>query len=273
MDKLYFKFDYYLKICYTIVMEDKFIDVHAHLDGFDDVEKVINDAKACGVERIITAGYNLVSSKRCVELSKTFQEVYAVVGVHPENLEEISENYLEELKALATSSKVVGIGEIGLDYHYAGNKERQKKFFVEQIELANYLKLPIVVHSRDAMGDTLELLKIHAPKYGGLMHCYSGSVESAKELQKFNFSFSFGGVCTFKNAKNVCSVIENLPLELIMLETDCPYLCPVPHRGERNEPKYILLIAKRIAELKNCKLSEVAKATTSNAEKFFKLKN
>lgn len=254
-------------------MENKFIDVHAHLDGFNDVENVINDAKISGVERIITAGYNLVSSKRCVELANNYSEIYAVIGVHPENIGEANEDYLEELKALASSDKVVGIGEIGLDYHYAGDKEKQKKFFVEQIELANYLNLPIVVHSRDAMGDTIEILKEHRVKRGGLMHCYSGSVESAKELQKLNFSFSFGGVCTFKNAKNVCSVIESLPLKLMMLETDCPYLCPVPYRGERNEPKYIPLIAEKIAELKELELSEVAKVTTSNAEIFFKMKN
>ena len=250
------------------------IDVHAHLDAFEDVKDVIKEAKKRGVKKIVTAGYNLLSSKRSMKIANEFDGVYAVVGVHPENVEEVDKNYLEDLKSLAINKKVVGIGEIGLDYHFTTEtKEKQKKMFIDQIELANNLGLPIVVHSRDAMGDTLEILKTHTPKFGGLMHCYSGSIESAKELLKLNFSFSFGGGCTFKNAKNVCAVIENLPLEKIMLETDCPYLAPVPHRGERNEPKYIPLIAEKIAELKNVSLEEVVNETTENAEKLFNLKN
>ena len=249
------------------------IDVHAHLDAFEDVKDVIEEAKKHGVEKIITAGYNLLSSKRSMEIANEFDGVYAVVGVHPENVEEVDKNYLEEIERFALDKKVVGIGEIGLDYHFTTEtKEKQKKMFIDQIELANNLGLPIVVHSRDAMGDTLEILKTHTPKFGGLMHCYSGSIESAKELLKLNFSFSFGGVCTFKNAKNVCAVIENLPLEKIMLETDCPYLAPVPHRGERNEPKYIPLIAEKIAELKNVSLEEVVNETTENVEKLFNLR-
>ena len=250
------------------------IDVHAHLDAFEDVKDVIEEAKKRGVKKIVTAGYNLLSSKRSMEIASEFDGVYAVVGVHPENVEEVNKNYLEDLKSLAINKKVVGIGEIGLDYHFTTEtKEKQKKMFIDQIELANNLGLPIVVHSRDAMGDTLEILKTHAPKFGGLMHCYSGSIESAKELLKLNFSFSFGGVCTFKNAKNVCAVIESLPLKKIMLETDCPYLAPVPHRGERNEPKYIPLIAEKIAELKSVRLEEIIETTTENAEKLFNLKN
>lgn len=254
-------------------MKNNFIDVHAHLDAFEDVEKVINDAKINGVEKIVTAGYNLASSKKCVELAKKYPGVYAVIGLHPENIEDENADYLSELKVLAKNEKVVGIGEIGLDYHYGKDKERQKKIFVEQIELANLLNLPIVIHSRDAMGDTMEILKKHKVKNGGLMHCYSGSIESARELKKLGFSFSFGGVCTFKNAKNVCAVIEDLSMDSIMLETDCPYLAPVPHRGERNEPKYIPLIAERITELKNMQIEEVTRITTNNAKNIFKLKN
>ncbi len=254
-------------------MKNNFIDVHAHLDAFEDVEKVINDAKINGVEKIVTAGYNLASSKICVELAKKYPDVYAVIGLHPENIEDENADYLSELKVLAKNEKVVGIGEIGLDYHYGKDKERQKKIFVEQIEIANLLNLPIVIHSRDAMGDTMEILKKHKVKNGGLMHCYSGSIESARELKKLGFSFSFGGVCTFKNAKNVCAVIEDLSMDSIMLETDCPYLAPVPHRGERNEPKYIPLIAERITELKNMQIEEVARITTNNAKNIFKLKN
>lgn len=249
------------------------IDVHAHLDSFEDVAKVIDDAKIVGVKKIVSAGYNLSSSRRCVEIANAFPFVYAAVGVHPENVDDDAD-FFDDLVVLAKDENVVAIGEIGLDYHFTTEtKAKQQKIFVEQIELANCLSLPIVVHSRDAMGDTLKILKEHKLKKGGLMHCYSGSMESAKELLKLDFSFSFGGVCTFKNAKNVCAVIESLPIEKIMLETDCPYLAPVPHRGERNEPKYIPLIAAKIAELKNMSLEKVVEMTTQNAEKFFNIEN
>lgn len=252
-----------------------FIDVHAHLDNVryeEDLDTIVKNAKENSVEKIITAGYDLSSSYVDVEIANRFKNVFACVGVHPENVEDLENDYLEKLETLLKNKKVVAIGEIGLDYHWRkDNQELQKKIFIEQIDLANKLDLPIVVHCRDAVGDTLQILKEHTPKRESLMHCYGGSVESAKEFIKLGFSFSFGGVVTFKNAKNVQEVVKSIPLEKIMLETDCPYMSPEPYRGKVNEPKNIPIIAEKIADIKNIKIDEVEKNTTKNAEKIFKI--
>lgn len=251
-----------------------FIDVHAHLcdDKFNNVKEIVENAEKENVKKIISASYNFASCEKNLEIAKSFDNVFITVGIHPENVEKITENYLEKLENFAQNEKVVAIGEIGLDYHWRDdNKDLQKRIFVEQIELANKLDLPIVVHCRDAIGDTLQILKEYTPKCESLMHCYSGSIESAKEFVKLGFSFSFGGVVTFKNAKNVQEVLKNIPIERIMLETDCPYMSPEPFRGKINEPKNISIIAEKIAELKNLKISEIEEKTTKNSEKMFKI--
>ncbi|MBP3619254.1 MAG: TatD family hydrolase [Clostridia bacterium] len=250
------------------------IDVHAHLtdDKFDDVEDVVARATESGVERIVCSAYNFSSSCQAVELSKRFAGVFANVGLHPENVEEMREGYLEKIFTLSKENKVVAIGEIGLDYHYrTDNKDLQKEVFIKQIEFANSVNLPVVIHSRDAIGDTIEILKQYPPKRESLLHCYAGSVESAKILMQLGFSFSFGGVVTFANAKNTVEVVKQLPLDRILIETDCPYLSPVPFRGKRNEPKNVVYIADMIAKIKGITLEEVAKVTTKNAERIFKL--
>ena len=251
-----------------------FVDVHAHLcdEKFFDLDEIVKNAEEKRVEKIISASYNFSSCKKNLEIANKFDNVFLTVGIHPENVDEIDENYLSNLKNLSQSKKVVAIGEIGLDYHWRDdNKEKQQKVFVEQIELANELDLPIVVHCRDAIGDTLEILKKHTPKKESLMHCYGGSEESAKEFLKLGFSFSFGGVVTFKNAKNVLKVVEALPLEKIMLETDCPYMSPEPFRGKLNEPKNIPIIAQKISEIKNLEISKIEEKTTKNTQKMFKI--
>lgn len=251
-----------------------FIDVHAHLNDekFENVESIVENALSEKVDKIITAGFDISSSRKNLEIASRFPNVFATIGIHPEMVDELEKDYLEVLKDMSKNKKVVAIGEIGLDYHFKDdNKELQKEIFVKQIELANFLDLPVVVHSRDAMGDTLELLKKHPPKKESLLHCYSGSIESAKEFIKLGFSFSFGGVVTFNNAKNVFKVVEELPIEKIMLETDCPYMAPVPFRGKRNEPMYIPYIARKIAEIKNIEVEKIAEITTKNAEKMFKI--
>ena len=251
-----------------------FIDVHAHLNDekFENVESIVENALSEKVDKIITAGFDISSSRKNLEIASRFPNVFATIGIHPEMVDELEKDYLEVLKDMSKNKKVVAIGEIGLDYHFKyDNKELQKEIFVKQIELANFLDLPVVVHSRDAMGDTLELLKKHPPKKESLLHCYSGSIESAKEFIKLGFSFSFGGVVTFNNAKNVVKVVEELPIEKIMLETDCPYMAPVPFRGKRNEPMYIPYIARKIAEIKNIEVEKIAEITTKNAEKMFKI--
>lgn len=252
-----------------------FVDVHAHIidEKFENPNKVVETANFFGVEKIISAGSNYETSLKSNEFARKTRGVFSTVGVHPEDCDEF-ESVEEQIEELAKNEKVVAIGEIGLDYHYENHdKEKQKQVFLKQIILADKLSLPIVIHSRDAMADTMEILKSNKDKFkkGGIFHCYSGSVEEAKEILKLGFSFSFGGVCTFKNAKRVVDVINFLPIENIMLETDCPYLSPEPHRGEINEPKNIPFIAKKIALIKGLSLEEVAKITTKNAERMFKI--
>ena len=250
------------------------VDVHAHiLDACfeNDLDEVVKRADDSGVRKIICSAYDLSSSQKAVEIANKYEKVYATVGIHPENLEGVNFGTdKNKLCQLAENKKVVAIGEIGLDYHFTSeNKDLQKEIFEKQIQLANELNLPIVVHSRDAMGDTIELLKKNKPKKESLMHCYSGSIESAKILINLGFAFSFGGVVTFKNAKNVVEVVKNLPMDKILLETDCHYMTPVPFRGQRNEPKNVVYVADEIARIKGLNIEEVAKITTENAKRIF----
>lgn len=252
----------------------RLIDAHGHINDekFDDVIGVVARAKENGLEAIMCASCNLSSSQKAVKFASEYENVYANVGFHPENVDEMDENSLKEIEVLANNKKVVAIGEIGLDYYWRhDNKEKQKEVFVSQIELANKLNLPVVIHTRDAMGDTLEILRQHKLKRPSLMHCYGGSIESATELIKLGFSFSFGGLVTFKNAVNVVEVVKKLPIEHILLETDCPYMTPVPFRGEKNEPKNVVYVADTIARIKGLSIEEVAEITTENAKRMFNI--
>lgn len=251
-----------------------FVDVHAHLTDrkFDNVEEVVARANESAVNTIICSAYDLSSSKMAIELAKKFPNVYATIGIHPENVVDFDQNAINELENLAKNKKVVAIGEIGLDYYWVSdNKDLQKKVFIEQISLANKLGLPVVVHSRDAMGDTIEILRQNKLKKESLLHCYSGSLESAKILGELGFSFSFGGVVTFKNAKQVLEVVQGLPIEKILLETDCPYMSPEPFRGQRNEPKNIVYVADKISKIKDIKFETIADITTQNAKRLFNI--
>lgn len=250
------------------------VDVHAHIldECFEnDIDDVVKRADEEGVKKIICTAYDVSSSQKAVEMANKYEKVYATIGIHPENLDGVNFDIDNKvLFKLAENKKIVAIGEIGLDYHFVSeNKELQKQVFEKQIKLANELDLPVVVHSRDAMGDTIEILKNNMPKRESLMHCYSGSIESAKILMNLGFAFSFGGVVTFKNAKNVVEVVKNLPIEKILLETDCPYMTPVPFRGQRNEPKNVIYVADEIARIKGLKIEDVAKITTENAKRIF----
>lgn len=259
----------------------KFVDAHAHItdERFENVDEIVENAKEKGVDKIVCSAFNMPSSVKALDLAKKYSNVFANVGFHPENVEEFDDNNsISNLENLAKNKKVVAIGEVGLDYHFFEGKtddeilrlkNKQKEIFVKQINLANKLGLPIVVHSRDAMGDTLEILKRNPVKKESLMHCYGGSIESAKILINMNFVFSFGGVVTFNNAKNVREVVQNLPIEKILLETDCPYMTPVPFRGQRNEPKNVVYVADMISKIKGVSIEEVAEVTTKNAERVF----
>ncbi|NLZ54739.1 MAG: TatD family hydrolase [Thermoanaerobacteraceae bacterium] len=250
-----------------------FVDVHAHLDdkAFDnDRPQVLEKIKETGII-VVNAGSDMDSSRFSVELAQNYDFIYACVGVHPHEAAKVQKDYIEELKELAQNPKVIGIGEIGLDYYYEfSDRKLQQKVFLGQLELAKSLNLPVVIHSRDAHQDTLDILKKSVPSKG-LMHCYSGSLEMARELLKLGFYFSFGGVITFKNAKKPKEVASDLPLDKILLETDCPYLSPEPYRGERNDPTRIPVIAKKLAELRHASAKEIEDINYANFTRLFQV--
>ena len=245
------------------------IDTHAHLDMLNDPKRTIEEALEAGVEKIIVPGVEPDTFEKVIKLADEYENVYAQVGVHPSEAQKFSDDTAGRMMELAAHKKVVAIGEIGLDYYWDKTfVDVQKKVFKTQIEIANALKLPVVVHDREAHGDTFEILEQMGAKKV-LLHCFSGSLEFAKRCVEKGWFIALGGVVTFKNAKKVRQVAKEIPLEHIMLETDTPYLTPHPYRGEENAPKYIVLSAKEIANLKDTALSEVECVTTANAQNFF----
>lgn len=247
-----------------------FIDVHCHLDSnyYNDIDKVINNAKKNNVNKLIYNGCNKKSNKEVIRLINKYDSVYGAVGYHPTELDDVNEKDYELLESLLSNKKIVAIGEIGLDYHYPDtNKEKQKYAFRRQLELAEKYNIPVIVHSRDAIQDTFDIMSEYNIK--GVIHCFSGSVEMAKEFIKKGFLISVGGIITFKNAKNIIEVIKNIDLSYILLETDSPYLTPEPFRKEQNEPMYIPIIASKIADILNVSIEEVSSKTTDNVKRLF----
>ncbi|MBE5746306.1 MAG: TatD family deoxyribonuclease [Clostridiales bacterium] len=250
------------------------IDTHAHLnDGRYNNEKlneIINNLKDNNIEKVITVSYDKESCFRNLEICNKFNGIYMSIGVHPSN----SFENLDFLNEIKLNSKIVAVGEIGLDYHYENiNKIEQKECFIKQIKFAYLNKLPIIIHLRDAYEDMLNILKEYKEYliYGAVVHCYSGSVEYAKELLKLGLYISFTGVITFKNAKKSLEVIKEVPLDRIMIETDCPYLCPEPFRSQLNEPKFVNLVFEKIAEIKNIDKEKLDEILRENTRKFFKI--
>ncbi|MFK2826975.1 TatD family hydrolase [Bacillus sp. B190/17] len=251
-------------------------DTHVHLNAEqynEDIEEVIKRAREAGVDHMIVVGFDRPTIEKAMELVETYDFLYASVGWHPVDAIDMTEEDLIWLKELAEHPKVVALGEMGLDYHWDKSpKDIQKAVFRKQIQLAKKVKLPIIIHNREATQDIVEILKEEgAEEVGGIMHCFSGSVETARECVDMNFYISLGGPVTFKNAKKPKEVAEDIPLEKLLIETDCPYLAPHPYRGKRNEPAYVKLVAQQIAELKGLSYEEVAQATTENARKLFKI--
>lgn len=249
-------------------------DTHAHYDDtrFDeDRYTLIQTVHENGVKYLINAASDLNSAVESVALAQKFDFVYAAVGVHPHNAGDMSDQMLEEVKHLTENRKVVAIGEIGLDYYYdTAPRDVQKHWFARQIELAKNLKLPVIVHDRDAHEDCLDIVRNEGAKtVGGVFHCFSGSVEMAKELLKIGFYISVGGSLTFKNAKKAVEVLKTVPDDRILIETDCPYLTPEPHRGKRNDSGYIRFVAQKVAEIKGYSFEEVDDITTRNAKRLF----
>lgn len=253
-------------------------DSHAHLNDerFDeDREELINSLKAKGVDLVLNPGACIETSKSSVELANRYDFIYAAVGIHPHDVGEMTEDDIETLRKLALENeKVKAIGEIGLDYYYDNSpREIQKEWFKRQIELANELKLPIIIHDRDAHGDTFEIIKnTKSPEIGCVLHCYSGNVELAKEYVKMGCYISIPGTVTFKNNKKTREVAKEIPLEYLLIETDSPYMAPEPHRGKRNDPSLVQFVADKIAQEKGISYEQVCEATKENAKRFFNIK-
>lgn len=249
-------------------------DTHSHLNAEqfkDDLQEVIARMKEVGVSYTVVVGFDEVTIKKAIELAETYDFIYAAVGWHPVDAIDMTEEHLKWLEELAAHPKVVALGEMGLDYHWDKSpKEVQKEVFRKQIRLARKVNLPIIIHNREATQDIVDILKEeNASEVGGIMHCYSGGVEVAKQCVEMNFLISLGGPVTFKNAKKPKEVAMEIPMEQLLIETDCPYLTPHPFRGKRNEPSYVKLVAEEIAQLKGLSYEEVAAKTTENAKKLF----
>jgi len=280
------------------------IDTHAHLDYPDfepDLPAVLEAARQAGVDRVITIGTGLESSRRAVALAERFENVFAVVGLHPTYVTEETSGWLEGIRALATHPKVAAIGETGLDYHHLPSenlssspaisalqaemasdteaaivdgayKAAQAEAFTAQLDLAAELGLNVVIHQRDAWDDTIDLLRPFTGKLRGVFHCFGNTPDQAGEILALGHLVSFTGIVTFKNAALVRETVAAIPLNAFMVETDCPYLAPVPHRGKRSEPAHTRLVAEQIAATRGIALEEVAAATTRTAEGFFRLR-
>ena len=252
-------------------------DTHVHLNAEqfeDDLTEVIERAIEAGVERMVVVGFDRPTIEKAMELIETYDFIYASVGWHPVDAIDMTDEDLKWIEELSAHPKVVALGEMGLDYHWDKSpKDIQHDVLRRQIRLAKKVKLPIIIHNRDATADILTILKEEgAEEVGGIMHCYSGSVEVARECMDMNFYISLGGPVTFKNAKKPKEVAQEIPLDKLLIETDCPYLTPHPYRGKRNEPAYVKLVAEQIAELKGISLAEVGMATTENAKKIIRHK-
>ena len=247
------------------------VDTHTHLndDKFaDDVSDAVARARAAGVRRCINMGDTLASSKKAVELAHAYEGLFAGVGIHPEEARELTADDDAQLAKWAEDEKVVCIGEIGLDYYWVKDeptRELQRRIFIHQLDLARQLHLPVCIHDRDAHADTLAILKREGQGIPAVLHCYSGSVEMAREFLRLGCYLGVDGPLTFKNAAKTVNVVREMPLDRLLVETDAPYMAPVPMRGRRNEPAFVRFVAEKVAELRGLTLADVARQTTANA--------
>ena len=255
----------------------RIIDTHCHLNDetlYKDLDNVISRAQQAGVEKMVVVAWDKASSELAIKLAEQYDFIYATVGFHPENIFDVSEKELYETLELSKHPKVVAIGEIGLDYHWTKEPEKrelQKEFFIKQIEYANKVGLPISIHSREAFNDTLEILKNHKPEHSGVMHCYSGSVENINDIINLDLYIGLDGPVTFTNAKTPKEVAEEVPLEKLVVETDCPYLSPHPLRGTVNEPANITLVIDAIADIRGMSKKHLLDVLYQNSCKLFNL--
>ena len=253
----------------------EFFDSHAHYNDEkfkEDRDELIKNIYTEGITRIINAGYSLESSKKALEIAEKYDFMNVIVGISPNDIQGFEKENLQKIESLAKNKKVVAIGEIGLDYYWnKENKEMQKEVFTNQIEIANKLNFPIVIHTREAIYDTLEILKTNNCNKKGVFHCCPLNVDLVREGLKLGYYISFAGPITFKNSKNANEIIEMVPLERVLIETDCPYLSPEPLRGKRNDSRNVKYMAQKIADVKGITLEEVAEATYNNAKTIFQI--
>lgn len=256
------------------------IDTHAHLDDArydDDRESVISRARTAGVESFVTIGCDIATSQAAVGLAERYPFVYASIGVHPHEVKHIGDTWYDDFRRLAGNEKVVAYGEVGLDYHYNHSSPKDQRIRLrEQIQLARELKLPLIIHTREAQEDTIAILKEEkASEVGGVFHCFSGDAWLAKEALDLGFYLSFSGILTFHNAAPLREIAKKTPFDRLLIETDCPYLTPVPHRGKRNEPAHVSLVAKQLASLyadrTDIPLARIEEITTANAKRLFRI--
>ena len=252
-----------------------YFDSHAHYDDerFDeDRDELIEGLKMQGVSYVVNVAADMKSCHTSLELAHKYDFIYSSVGVHPHDVKDMTNQDMDEMRQLAKDEKVVAIGEIGLDYYYDNSpREEQRIWFRKQLEMAKELDLPVIIHSREASEETFNIIMESGVKEG-VIHCFSGSLELAREYVKNGFYIGVGGSLTFKNAKKTVRVVEGIDLSHIVIETDCPYLTPVPHRGERNDSSYLKFVVEKIAEIKGISAEEVAKVTFENAKKIYRIK-
>ncbi len=252
------------------------IDTHTHLDDVryhDDRDAVITRAREAGVDAFLTIGCDLATSQAAVTLATRYPFVYASIGVHPHEVKHIGDGWYDEFRRLASNENVVAYGEIGLDYHYNhSSPKEQRERFREQVQLARELTLPVIIHTREAQEDTIAILKEEkASEIGGVFHCFSGDTWLAKAALDLGFYLSFSGILTFTNATILRDIAKNTPLDRVFIETDCPYLTPVPYRGKRNEPAFVSYVAQQLASIHGLSLDDVAKQTSDNAKRLFRI--
>ena len=252
-----------------------YFDSHAHYDDErfeEDRESLLEGMKEKGVDFIVNAAADLKSCKTSLALAEKYPFIYSSIGVHPHDVKDLTEADLGYMKQLAAHEKVVAIGEIGLDYYYDHSpRELQREWFMKQLLLAKELDLPVIIHSREASQETFDLI-VESGVKEGVIHCFSGSYELAKEYVKRGFYIGVGGSLTFKNARKTVEVVEGIGMEHILIETDCPYLTPVPHRGERNDSSYLKYIVEKISEIKHLSAEEVATISCQNAKSLFRIR-
>lgn len=250
-------------------------ETHAHYDDerfTEDQESVLADLPRKGISPVINVGASIASTRTTLELAQKYDFIYAAVGVHPSDIDGLNEETFAWLTQQTTYEKTVAVGEIGLDYYWdKEGHDLQKYWFIRQLELAGEKKLPVMIHSREAAADTMEIMKKYGKDLNGVIHCYSYSPEMAQEYVKMGYFIGVGGVVTFKNAKKLKETVKEIPLESIVLETDCPYLAPEPFRGKRNCSLYISYVAEKIAELKGISAEEVIRQTEENAKQLYQI--